>query len=119
VGPHRWIAGALVVGAAGQSLLAATSARWTLLAAAVIVSLAVQAAKIAVDTIVQRDTADEYRGRAFTLYDMAYNVAFIASAAIAAVVLPASGYSSLVMAGLAVAYLAVAALFVQAPRTPA
>lgn len=119
VGPHRWIAGALVVGAAGQSLLAATSARWALLTAAVIVSLAVQAAKIAVDTIVQRDTADEYRGRAFTLYDMAYNVAFIASAAIAAVVLPASGYSSMVMAGLAVAYLAVAALFVQAPRTPA
>lgn len=118
VGAHRWIVGALVVGAAGQALLAFSSARWTLLAAAVIVSLAVQGAKIAVDTIVQRDTADEFRGRAFTLYDMAYNIAFVSSAAIAALVLPPTGYSSMVMAGVAVAYLAVAALFAQAPRHP-
>ncbi|WP_062464945.1 MFS transporter [Demequina soli] len=118
VGRHRWIVGALVLGAAGQLLLAASSARWALLAAAVIISLAVQGGKIAVDTIVQHDTADAYRGRAFTLYDMAYNVAFLASAAVAAAVLPPSGYSAGVMAGVAVAYLAVALVYARAPRVP-
>ncbi|WP_062305464.1 hypothetical protein [Demequina subtropica] len=118
VGPHRWIVGALLLGAGGQALLAASSARWALLSAAVIVSIAVQGAKIAVDTIVQRDTADDFRGRAFTLYDVAYNVAFVSSAAVAALLLPPTGYSSAVMAGIGVAYLAVAALFSRAPRVP-
>ena len=116
---QHWIVGCLILGAVAQVLLAFSSARWALLTAAVLVSLAVQGGKIAVDTIVQRDTADHMRGRAFTLYDMAYNVAFISSAAIAALVLPDTGYSSMVMAGIAAAYLAVAALYVQAPRVPA
>ncbi|WP_296665615.1 MFS transporter [Demequina sp.] len=115
---QTWIVGCLVLGAAGQALLVFSSARWALFAAAVIVSLAVQGAKIAVDTIVQHDTADEVRGRAFALYDMAFNVAFIASAALAALVLPPDGYSPLVMAGVAAAYLAIAALYAQAPRVP-
>ncbi|MDN4483466.1 MFS transporter [Demequina lignilytica] len=115
---QRWILGCLGVGALGQALLAVSAAPWTLLAAAVIVSFAVQGGKIAVDTIVQRDTADHVRGRAFVLYDMAYNVAFILSAVIGALVLPPSGYSAFVMAGVAVAYLAVAALYAQAPRVP-
>ncbi|WP_062530709.1 MFS transporter [Demequina rhizosphaerae] len=119
VGRHRWIVGCLVLGASGQLLLAASSARWSLLSAAVIISLAVQGGKIAVDTIVQRDTADEYRGRAFTLYDMAYNVAFVSSAAVAATVLPADGYSPWVMAGVAGAYLVVALVYARAPRVPA
>ncbi|WP_062382771.1 hypothetical protein [Demequina iriomotensis] len=118
VGPHRWIVGCLLLGATGQALLAASSARWSLLAAATTVSLAVQGAKIAVDTIVQQDTADDYRGRAFTLYDMAYNVAFVSSAALAALVLPPTGYSAWVMGGIAVAYLALAAAFARAPRVP-
>ncbi|SEJ58081.1 hypothetical protein [Demequina mangrovi] len=115
---QRWIVGCLVLGAGGQLLLAASSARWALLSAAVIISVAVQGGKIAVDTIVQRDTADDFRGRAFTLYDMAYNVAFVSSAALAAVVLPPTGYSAGVMAGVAVAYLAVAAVYARAPRVP-
>ncbi|MDN4475107.1 MFS transporter [Demequina sp. SYSU T00192] len=119
VGRHRWIVGCLVLGASGQLLLAASSARWSLLSAAVIISLAVQGGKIAVDTIVQRDTADEYRGRAFTLYDMAYNVAFVSSAAVAATVLPTTGYSPWVMAGVAGAYLVVALVYARAPRVPA
>ncbi len=76
--------GACVVGAGGQALLAVSSERWALFGAAVVVSFAVQGGKIAVDTIVQRDTEDDVRGRAFTLYDMAYNVAFVSSAGIAA-----------------------------------
>jgi MFS family permease len=115
---HRWIVWCLVVGAAGQALLAVSSARWALFGAAVIVSFAVQGGKIAVDTIVQRDTEDEVRGRAFALYDMAYNVAFVSSAGIAALVLPDSGYSRTVMASVAGAYLVIAAVYAKAPREP-
>ena len=115
---HRWIVMCLVVGAAGQGMLALSSERWALFGAAVVVSFAVQGGKIAVDTIVQRDTEDEVRGRAFSLYDMAYNVAFISSAGLAALVLPASGYSRVAMASLAGVYLVAALAYSFAPRVP-
>ena len=67
--------------------------------------------KIAVDTIVQRDTFDAFRGRAFALYDVLYNAAFVGAAALAALVLPDSGYSQGVFAALALAYLATAAIY--------
>jgi MFS family permease len=115
---QQWIVICLCVGAAGQVLLVLSTAVWALFGAAVIVSFAVQGAKIAVDTIVQRDTEDSVRGRAFTLYDMAFNVAFISSAGVGALVLPVTGYSRPVMAALVLVYLAVALLYVRAPRVP-
>jgi MFS family permease len=115
---HDWIIACLLIGAVGQALLALSSASWALLSAAVIVSFSVQGGKIAVDTIVQRDTDDAFRGRAFALYDVAYNTAFITAAGIGALVLPANGYSQAVMASLVVAYLAFAFAYSRAPREP-
>jgi MFS family permease len=114
---HRWIVSCLLLGAVGQTLLAISSKSWALLAAAVIVSFSVQGGKIAVDTIVQRDTDDAFRGRAFALYDVAYNTAFISAAVVGALVLPPNGYSHLVMGALVVAYLVVALVYSRAPRT--
>ncbi|MCR6712210.1 MAG: MFS transporter [Demequina sp.] len=113
---HRWIVWCLIVGAVGQGLLAASTATWALLSAAVVVSFAVQGSKIAIDTIIQRDTDDSVRGRAFTLYDVLYNVAFIGAAVVAGWSLPDSGYSAPVMAGLVVAYLLVALIYSRTPR---
>jgi len=79
----------------------------------------VQGGKIAVDTIVQRDTDDAFRGRAFTLYDVAYNIAFIGSAFVAAACLPTTGYSRVVEGALAVAYLVVAVIYASSPSRPA
>lgn len=115
---HDWIVACLLLGAVGQSLLAVTSASWAVLGAAVVVSFSVQGGKIAVDTIVQRDTDDAYRGRAFALYDVAYNTAFISAAVIGALVLPANGYSRAVMAGLVLAYVAFAFAYSRVPREP-
>ena len=67
--------------------------------------------KIAVDTIVQRDTDDAYRGRAFTLYDTMYNAAFCAAAVLAAVSLPDTGWSARVFLVLTVGYLLLTAWF--------
>jgi hypothetical protein len=39
-------------------------------------------AKISLDTLVQEALGDEFRGRAFSLYDIAYNLAWVIAAAI-------------------------------------
>lgn len=111
IGPHAWIAVCLGLAAATQALLAVTVARPAVLAGSLVLGLAAQGAKIAVDTIVQRDTADEYRGRAFALYDVLFNAAFVGSAALAAVSLPDTGWSRGVFALLAAAYLTAALVY--------
>ena len=115
-GPHAWIVYCLVLAAASQFLLTATIARWAVLACAAALALAAQGAKIAVDTIVQLDTDDAFRGRAFALYDVLYNAAFVGAAALAALVLPDSGYSRVVFAALALVYLATAAIYLARSR---
>ncbi|WP_407345173.1 MFS transporter [Pengzhenrongella phosphoraccumulans] len=110
-GPHAWIVACLVLAAVSQLLLTVTISRWALLAAAVALALAAQGAKIAVDTIVQRDTDDAFRGRAFALYDVLYNAAFVGAAALAALVLPDTGYSKPLFALLAAAYLTAALVY--------
>ncbi|NTW40513.1 MAG: MFS transporter, partial [Cellulomonadaceae bacterium] len=61
---------------------------------------------------------DDFRGRAFALYDVLYNAAFVGAAAIAAVALPDEGWSRPVVLVLAVAYLLGAAAYRLAPSTP-
>jgi len=116
VGRHEWIVACLLLGAVGQTILAISASSWALLSAAVIASFSVQGGKIAVDTIVQRDTDDAFRGRAFALYDVAYNTAFISAAVVGAVVLPSNGYSHAVMGVLVVGYLVVAFAYARSPR---
>ncbi len=113
---HQWIVACLLFGAVGQTMLAISSSSWALLSAAIIVSFSVQGGKIAVDTIVQRDTDDAFRGRAFALYDVAYNTAFISAAVVGAIVLPDNGYSHAVMATVAVAYVVAAFTYARSPR---
>lgn len=118
VGPHAWVVGCLLLAVVSQLLLVVTVDLVAVLAAGGALGLAAQGAKIAVDTIVQRDTADAFRGRAFALYDVMYNAAFVGAAALAALTLPDTGWSRPVFACLAAAYLAGAVLFALAPREP-
>jgi len=91
--PSTWIVVCLGIAGVSQAILATTPDLWAIAVAAVLMGLGVQGAKIAVDTIVQRDTDDTYRGRAFSLYDTLYNAAFVGAAALAAVALPDTGWS--------------------------
>jgi MFS family permease len=75
-----------------------------LLVASFVLGLASQGIKICVDTFVQAYVDDAFRGRVFSLYDVIFNVAFVAAAAVAAVVLPADGKSYPVLAAIAVGY---------------
>ena len=109
-GPQGWIAIMLLLAAASQLLLTTTPSRAVVYTGAALLGLAAQGTKIAVDTIVQRDTEDAYRGRAFAFYDVLYNAAFVGAAALAAFTLPDTGWSRGVFVGLAVAYVLVALL---------
>lgn len=111
LGPQGWITVCLLLAGATQALLAVTVAYPAVLAGSLLLGLAAQGAKIAVDTIVQRDTADEFRGRAFALYDVLYNAAFVGAAALAAVALPDTGWSRGVFALLAAAYVTAALVY--------
>ncbi|HIZ36151.1 MAG TPA: MFS transporter [Candidatus Ruania gallistercoris] len=91
--PSTWVVLCLGLGGISQVLMGVQPTFAVIAAAAVLMGLAVQGAKIAVDTIVQADTDDAYRGRAFSLYDTLYNGAFAGAAALAAAVLPDTGYS--------------------------
>ena len=52
-----------------------------MLAAAFVLGVTTQGAKIATDTVVQTSVDDAYRGRVFSLYDVLFNVAFVGAAA--------------------------------------
>ncbi|WP_125775590.1 MFS transporter [Antribacter gilvus] len=108
--PQTWIAIMLLLAAASELLLVPEPSHVVVLAAALLLGLAAQGAKIAVDTIVQRDSVDQYRGRAFAFYDVLYNAAFVGAAALAAFLVPDSGWSPGLFASLSVAYVAAAVL---------
>ena len=111
VSSAKWIVICLGLGALSQQVIS-FAPRWAPVAVgAWLLGFSVQGAKIAVDTIVQRDTADAFRGRAFALYDMGYNAAFVGAAGLAAVLLPDTGWSRPVFVALTITYLVLAAWY--------
>ena len=109
--PQSWIAVMLVVAGASQLILVPEPGFVSVVTAAALLGLAAQGAKIAVDTIVQRDSEDAYRGRAFAFYDVLYNAAFVGVAALAAFLVPDAGWSPGLFVALSLGYLAAGILF--------
>jgi MFS family permease len=108
---ERWMVGLLLLGAGAVLLPAAVLAPWSVTAAGVLLGLSTQGVKICVDSLVQQWTADDVRGRAFSLYDMLFNLALVSSAVLAALTLPPDGATAvgfvamaLLMAGAALVY---------------
>jgi len=75
-----------------------------------------QASKICVDTIVQEHVPDSYRGRAFSLYDLLFNVAFAAAGALAALVVPRDGHSPDTIVAAGIGYVLAGVIYYQAAR---
>ncbi|OIV37258.1 MFS transporter [Mangrovactinospora gilvigrisea] len=109
LGVDGWIVACAAAAAVLEPLLGLTFRQAPVLAAAFFVGIATQGVKIATDTAVQSGVDDAYRGRVFALYDMLFNGAYVAAAALAALVLPADGRAPHVLAALAVLYALVAA----------
>lgn len=116
ISPQRWVVICLGIGVVSQAVMSLTHSLIPVVGAAVLLGLSVQGVKIAVDTIVQQDTADAYRGRAFTLYDTMYNAAFSAAAVVAALSLPDAGWSRIVFGSLCGLYVVLITWFWRASR---
>jgi MFS family permease len=111
LGPRGWIAGCLTVAGLIPVGLAVAMSTAALLAASFLFGLAGQGAKICVDALVQTGVDDDFRGRAFSVYDLVFNAAFVAAVAGSALVLPADGYSRPWLAALATLYLTTAVTY--------
>ncbi|MGA9746177.1 MAG: MFS transporter, partial [Nocardioides sp.] len=119
IAQRTWVLGLLVGAAVTQLFPGALFTEPAILVAAFFLGLASQGIKICVDTLVQTHVEDAYRGRIFSLYDVIFNVAFVAAAAVGALVLPADGKSYGVVAAIAVGYLLTAAGYARVTREPA
>ncbi|MFE9422451.1 MFS transporter [Kitasatospora sp. NPDC006697] len=110
LGLDGWMTTCLASAAVFVPALGLSFAVGPIMVAALLLGLITQATKICADTIVQHEVADDYRGRVFALYDVLFNVAFVAAGAVTALVLPLSGHSVPVVVAVALAY-AISALF--------
>ena len=116
VAPRTWVLGLLGAAALTQLFPGALFTEPALLVAAFVLGLASQGIKIVVDTLVQTHVDDAFRGRVFSLYDVIFNVAFVAAAAVGAVVLPVTGKSYVVVGAISLGYALTALWYARASR---
>ncbi len=96
-GAGWWIPGLMVTAAVALLVFGLPFRESPLVVAGFVFGLTAQGAKVSVDATVQRTVDDRHRGLVFALYDVLFNVAFVAAAAIAAAALPGSGRSAPVL----------------------
>ena len=106
-----WIVLWLTVGAVTTLALGPTFSNVPFLAMGFIMGLSAQCVKICVDTTVQRQVADEYMGRVFSIYDMIYNVTYVIGPAIALPFLPDTGKSYPIVITIGIGYVVAAAAY--------
>ncbi|HEY2298159.1 MAG TPA: MFS transporter [Jatrophihabitans sp.] len=111
IGFTRWSAALLAASGVIQLGLVLTYQLPVYLLAALLLGFCAQGLKISVDTIVQYEVADEFRGRVFALYDMLFNVALVTAALLTALILPADGYAPVSVVLIGLAYLATSACY--------
>ena len=92
-GIGRWVPAQLVITGVGLAALALPFRAPLVVAAAFVLGFGGQAVKVSVDAAVQRTVDDEHRGLVFALYDVLFNVAFVAAVALAAALAPVDGRS--------------------------
>jgi MFS family permease len=123
IGKDAWIVALLAGACVVEIALGFPYTQPAFLAAALLLGLVAQGSKICVDTIVQEQVADAYRGRVFAFYDILFNVTFVSAATLAALILPNTGRSYAVLTVIAVGYGATALAYLAvtgaAGRAPA
>jgi MFS family permease len=99
----------LAVSAVAIGALAETYSQAAYLVMGFFLGLAGQGIAICATTILQEQLPDGYRGRAFSLYDMMFNITFAAGALISVPFMPLDGKSRALVGVVAVGYAVVAA----------
>lgn len=107
---HTWIA-VLLAGSGLVMALGATFRQVPFLVIGFVLGLTGQGIAIAATTIIQEQTSDSYRGRAFALYDMMFNGIFVAGAVVGALIIPVDGKSYPLIVVTVAGYLLAALLY--------
>lgn len=105
---ETWAAGLLGMAAVVGVVPGALFTVQAIVVTAFFLGVASQGLKIVVDTLVQENIEDAYRGRVFSFYDVLFNVVFVGAAACAAATLPPSGKSYVVLVAVSLGYAATA-----------
>jgi len=111
IGKRAWIAWLLAAAGIAIAAFGLPFQRVLLVLGAFVLGVSAQGVKICVDTTVQEEIDDAFRGRVFAVYDMLFNVTYVAAAAVTATAVPKSGRSFVAMALLALGYLVAALVF--------
>ncbi len=117
LGFRVWLAALLAASGLVQVALVLPYRLPLLLLAGLLLGCAAQGIKISVDTLVQRQVTDEFRGRVFALYDTLFNLALVVAATLTALVLPDDGYAPVSVVVIAAAYLLTAWGYLQLSAT--
>ena len=104
-----WITLLLAMSAVATLALGETFSQPAYLAIGFCLYLTRQGVAICVVTILQEEVDDAYRGRVFAFYDMMFNAAYVAGAALSVVIMPADGHSPVLIALAAAGFAVVAA----------
>jgi len=110
-GKGPWISGLLVLGGVSQLVIGGVFEPAAVVVAVLTLGFVAQGIKICVDTTLQEAVDDDFRGRVFSVYDTLFNVTFVASLLVGAVVLPESGVSLAALLVVGAGYLVTAAVF--------
>jgi small-conductance mechanosensitive channel len=108
IGGRRWITALLALVGVNVAAFGLPFKPLLLVAATFVINLASQGMKIVVDTSIQRECADDYRGRVFSVNDTLFNVCFVAGLFIAARTLPADGHSWTALVSVVAGYVVLA-----------
>lgn len=108
LGLRRTAIALLALGAVASVAMALSPTKPVIFVASFFIGISVQAFKICVDTLVQAHVDEEFKGRAFTFYDMAFNSALVLAGVVAALTLPPTGLSVLGFVAMAALYAACA-----------
>jgi MFS family permease len=98
IGKHAWVTGLFALAALTEIVFGLPYQVQTILPAALLLGIVAQGSKICVDTLVQEQVEDDFRGRVFSFYDTLFNVTFVAAAVFAAFLLPTLGKSYAMLA---------------------
>jgi MFS family permease len=113
---RAWIATLLLTGAVAVGILGPPFSQPTFLVLGFFLGLAGQGIAICATTILQEEVGDDYRGRAFSFYDMFFNALFVAGAGISSAFMPVSGKSVPLMAAISIGYALTAAGYLTLSR---
>lgn len=91
LGRPRTVRAALVLAGVTQLVLAALLSPAVVLVAAFVLGLTGQVVKLCTDAAVQGEGGDDVLGRIFALYDVVFNVGYVAAVAVAAFAAPMDG----------------------------